>query len=140
MRRLCYNAAMEVTKQSADDFLSSLADAGQRKDSQMLMQLMRTATGVEPQMWGSIVGFGTVHYKYESGREGDTIVVGFAPRKGKIAVYGVVFYDQNREKMQKLGKVTVGKGCLYLKRLADVDTTLLKQMVAEAYQAKISTA
>jgi hypothetical protein len=98
---------------------------------------MRTITGVEPVVWGpSIIGYGTHHYRYDSGREGDTVAVGFAPRAQALVLYGVADYDQNLELAQSLGIHTTGKGCLYVKRLSDVNLDVLERMIKIAFEAR----
>lgn len=130
---------MNVTNQPVDDFLSSLPSKQRRIDSRTLIDLMREITGEEPKMWGlSIIGFGHLHYAYESGHEGDTMVVGFAPRKNALVLYGVVYYDQNLNLAERLGKHKTGKGCLYISKLADVDLEILKEMIEVAYKNRHS--
>ena len=116
-------------------FLDSVADEGKRKDSLALLEIMRRATGLEPVMWGpSIVGFGRYHYRYASGREGDTFYAGFSPRKNALTVYVAGGLEPHRSLVEKLGKHTTGVGCLYIKRLSDVDLAALEQLVREASQ------
>lgn len=122
---------------SVEDFLETIENSRRQQDSHELIGLMKSATGVSPKMWGtSIIGFGTHHYKYDTGREGDTVAVGFSPRKSALVLYGVVYYDQNSEEVTKLGKYKLGKGCLYITKLEDVDTALLKKMIAEAFSLR----
>jgi hypothetical protein len=112
------------------EFLEDLADERRRADSIEVLGLIREVTGLEPRMWGdSIVGFGSYHYTYESGREGDWFLTGFSPRKQNLTVYIMSGFDQEPELMQRLGKHTTGKSCLYLKRLGDVDREVLKELV-----------
>jgi len=123
------------TNQSVEQFLDAVADEQKRKDSFTILELMKQITGMEPKMWGSsIVGFGSYHYKYESGREGDTIMVGFSPRKQNLTIYNMGGVTQNEELLKKLGKHTVGGGCLYLKRLDDVDLPTLKSLIEESFK------
>jgi hypothetical protein len=115
---------------SVAEFLEDLADERRRADSIEVLGLIREVTGLEPRMWGdSIVGFGSYHYTYESGREGDWFLTGFSPRKQNLTVYIMSGFDQEPELMQRLGKHTTGKSCLYLKRLGDVDREVLKELV-----------
>jgi len=118
------------TAQSVERFLNGISDAGRREDCFTVAQIMQEITGCEPKMWGtSIVGFGSRHYKYDSGREGDWMLTGFSPRKQNLTLYitgGVEKYD---DLMEKLGKHTVGGSCLYIKRLADVDLPTLKKLI-----------
>ena len=88
-------------------------------------------------MWGpSIIGFGSIHYKYESGREGDMPLVGFSPRKAASVLYGAIGFDGAEKLLAKLGKHTTGKGCLYIKKLSDVDQKVLQTLVAKSLAAK----
>ena len=121
---------------SVEKFLSSIEDSKRQQDSRKLVELMQDATGVLPKMWGTIIGFGGHHYKYESGREGDTVAVGFAPRKNALVLYGVVYYDQNADEVTKLGKYKLGKGCLYINKLEDVNADHLKAMTAIAFKLR----
>jgi hypothetical protein len=125
----------KANEQSVEDFLNALPDERKRKDSFAIIELMKQVTGLEPTMWGSsIVGFGTYHYKYESGREGDNLIVGFAPRKQNLALYNLSGADQYDTLREKLGKHSMGGGCLYIKRLHDVDMGTLKQMIKAGFQ------
>jgi hypothetical protein len=122
------------TDQSVDDFLNALDDAQKRKDSFALLDLMREVTGMEAKMWGSsIVGFGSYHYRYASGREGDTMLVGFSPRKQNLTIYNMGSIDPDDERFKELGKHTTGKGCLYIKRLDDVDLPTLKALIEASF-------
>jgi hypothetical protein len=121
------------TKLSVTAFISAIADPARRADAKALAKLMQSASGKKPQMWGpSIIGFGSCHYKYESGREGDMPIVGFSPRKAATVLYGVA---GARDLLPKLGKHTTGKGCLYIKKLGDVDREVLETMVVNAVAA-----
>jgi hypothetical protein len=123
------------TKASVSGFIAALPDETKRADAKALVKMMQAATGEKPKMWGpSIVGFGSVHYVYDSGREGDMPLVGFSPRKPALVLYGVA---RTAEAMlPKLGKYTTGKGCLYIKKLADVDVKVLEKMIAFAAKTK----
>jgi hypothetical protein len=115
---------------SVEDFINAVEDDSRRRDCFAVLEMMRQATGSEPKMWGSsIVGFGDYHYHYASGREGDWFLVGFSPRKQNLTLY--LAYDLERRKalIDRLGKVKNGKGCLYLKSLADVDLAVLKELI-----------
>jgi hypothetical protein len=120
------------TSVSPAAFIKRVASEQQRKDCRDLIAMMRTITGEPPKMWGpSIVGFGTCHYVYESGREGDICLTGFSPRKPSLVLYiGSPLKDKTL--MSKLGKYTTGKGCLYIKKLDDVDRGVLRRLVATA--------
>ncbi len=124
------------TEQSAAAYIDELADDAKRADAKALVKLMQRATGEKPKMWGpSIVGFGSHHYKYESGREGDMPLVGFSPRKAAFVIYGVKGSSDSEALLAKLGKHTSGKGCLYIKKLADVDHKVLEALVVKAVAA-----
>jgi len=120
------------TTQSPAAFIAKVTNEQQRKDAKELVAMMREITGEPPKMWGpSIVGFGTLHYVYESGREGDICLTGFSPRKPNFVLYiGETLHDE--ETMAKLGKFKTGKGCLYIKRLDDVDRGVLRNLIAKA--------
>jgi len=125
------------TKVSAQEYLAAIEDEARRKDCNALARLMTKATKQPPTMWGSsIVGFGSYHYKYESGREGDMCLVGFASRKGEISLYGLTGTVEAQGLLAKLGKYKAGKGCLYVKTLADVDQKILEKLVACAAAEK----
>ncbi|MBV9992931.1 MAG: DUF1801 domain-containing protein [Alphaproteobacteria bacterium] len=120
----------KATKASVAEFIAAVPDAAKRADAKTLVKMMQAATGEKARMWGpSIVGFGSRHYVYESGREGDMPVVAFSPRKPAIVLYiGAVGDPQ----LARLGKHTTGKGCLYVKTLADVDVKVLDRLIANA--------
>lgn len=123
------------TKASVKAFIDAIKDDDQRKDARALLALMRRATGSTPRMWGpSIVGFGTYHYKYASGREGDYCVTGFSPRKGTLTLYVLAGLHLHADTLKKLGKHKAAGSCLHIKRLSDVDlptlTIIVKQGVA----------
>jgi nucleoid DNA-binding protein len=118
------------TEASVKDFLNQITDKQRRDDCFTIAQIMEDATGAKPKMWGpSIVGFGTFHYKYDSGREGDWLVTGFSPRKNDLTLYLMMGFEQHRELMAQLGKFKTSKSCLYLKRLDDVHLPTLKKLV-----------
>lgn len=126
------------TKPTEDDvkkFLESVEDPQRREDGLKMLALMEKLTGVKPVMWGSsIVGFGTQHYKSAAtGREGDWMAIGFSPRKQALTLYGLVYYEKNRAVAEKLGPHKLGKGCLYLKRLDDVDQKVLSDMIKKSF-------
>ena len=124
------------TKLSVTAFINAVADPARRADAKALIKLMQNASGEKPQMWGpSIIGFGTYHYRYDSGREGDMPVIGFSPRRAATVLYGVAGVSDSRTLLPKLGKHTTGKGCLYIKNLADVDQEVLQAMLARSVAA-----
>ena len=121
---------------SVPAFLDACGDEARRADAKVLARLMQMVTGDKPSMWGpSIVGFGSYHYIYESGREGDMPIVGFSPRKAAIVLYGAIGFVGAEALLAKLGKYTTGKGCLYIKKLADVDVKVLERLVEKAVDA-----
>lgn len=123
----------KVNDASVADFLGSVADEQKRKDSFEILKIMQQITKEEPKMWGpSIVGFGSYHYKYESGREGDWMQIGFSPRKQNITLYLIPGSERYQELMNKLGKYSTGKSCLYVKRLSDVNVDVLKELITES--------
>lgn len=131
----------QPTDQKISEYLDKIDKPERRADAEQLITLMNEATGEKPVLWGpSMVGFGSYHYKYPSGREGDALKVGFAMRKPKIVLYGLKFYDQiqtNEDLLSKLGPNEVGKGCIYIKSLADIDVAILKKMIHNAYHYKL---
>ena len=125
------------TKLSVAAFIDALPEPTRRADAKALVKLMQSAAGEKPKMWGpSIIGFGSYHYRYESGREGDTPVVAFSPRKAATVLYGMIGFSEAAALLARLGKHTTGKGCLYIKKLADVDQHVLEALVAKALAAK----
>jgi hypothetical protein len=120
----------QATPNSVADFIASIADEKQRGDCEALVGIFQKATKSEPRMWGpSIVGFGDYHYRYESGREGDWFYAGFSPRKAAITLYFCGYLEFHGELLAKLGKYKSGKGCLYIKSLADVDAKVLRELI-----------
>ena len=125
------------TQASVEQYFAAIADSDRRKDCGILARLMAKATKHPARMWGtSIVGFGSHHYKYASGREGDICQVGFSSRKGDISIYGRASAPAQEEFLARLGKHKTGKGCLYIRKLADVDVKVLEQLVAAAVGVK----
>lgn len=118
------------TAESVKDFINKIPDEERRADCFQVAKIMEEITGEKPKMWGpSIVGFGTYHYKYASGREGDWLITGFSPRKKDLTLYIMMGFEKHGELMKKLGKHSVSKSCLYIKRLADVDIPTLKKLI-----------
>ena len=119
------------TKENANsvkDFLSSIENEQKRLDCFEVVKIMEEATGQKAKMWGtSIVGFGSYHYKYDSGHEGDMCKVGFSPRKANITLYGMMCELQDVDVLKKLGKHKISGSCMHLNKLADVDKTILKK-------------
>jgi uncharacterized protein DUF1801 len=122
--------------ETVSTFLDAIPDERRRDDARLLIALMREVTGAEPALWPpSIIGFGTYHYRYASGREGDTVAVGFAPRTAQTVIYLVGYLDGYADLLDRLGPHRRGKGCLYLKRVADADQDVLREIVARSYRA-----
>jgi len=130
-------AKTKPTARTLAQFLDEkVPDADRRKDCETIVGLMEKATKRSAVMWGpNIVGFGTYHYKYESGREGDSPVIGFSPRKTDLTLYGLGIND-SPDLMKKLGKVKTGKGCLYIKKLSDVDLSTLMELIQRGVDSK----
>ena len=123
----------KVNDASVDKFLKSIPDETKREDSYQLLDLMKQITGREPKMWGSsIVGFGSYHYVYDTGREGDWFVTGFSPRKQNLTLYIMPGFQEYDDLLKKLGKHSTGKSCLYIKKLDDVDRKVLKQLITKS--------
>ncbi|MFP4438788.1 MAG: DUF1801 domain-containing protein [Chloroflexaceae bacterium] len=125
----------QPNEQSVTDFLNAVTDAQKHQDCATILELMQEVTGEQPRMWGgSIVGFGSYHYKYASGREGDWFLTGFSPRKQNLTLYIMAGFDAYDELLQRLGKHKLGKSCLYIKRLADIDLATLKDLVRQSVE------
>jgi hypothetical protein len=121
---------------SVTDFLNKIEDEQKRKDGFKLLKMMRTITRTEPKMWGSsIIGFGDIHYKYDSGREGDWFITGFSPRNQNLTLYVIGSFKPHVNLLKKLGKHKTGVGCLYIKKLKDVDTKVLKELIQVSVNA-----
>ena len=126
-------AKTKPNRKSVRKFLESVENEKQREDAFALLEIMKKVTGEEPKMWGpSIVGFGSYHYKYASGREGDWLLTGFSPRKQALTLYIMAGFSRYDDLMAKLGKHTTGKSCLYIKRLDDVHLPTLERLVRES--------
>ncbi|HEY4934217.1 MAG TPA: DUF1801 domain-containing protein [Terriglobales bacterium] len=125
------------TEVSVSKFIEAITDETKRADAKALVKLMQSASGEKPKMWGpAIVGFGSIHYKYESGREGDMPVIAFSPRKAASVLYGAIGFDGADKLLAKLGNHTTGKGCLYIKNLSDLDQKVLGTLVLRSLAAK----
>ena len=121
----------QANSASVAAFIEAIADSGRRADAKTLVRLMREASGETPKMWGpSIIGFGSYHYRYDSGREGDAPLVGFSPRKSATVLYLHLGLADSNALLARLGKHTMGKGCLHIKKLADVDEKALREIVS----------
>jgi hypothetical protein len=121
------------TGASVTAFMAAISDRAMRADAKKVAAMMRRATGKRARMWGpSIVGYGSYHYRYASGREGDFMITGFSPRKRALTVYIMPGFSRFDTLMSKLGKYRTGKSCLYIRRLTDVDETVLEQIIEES--------
>jgi len=118
------------TEESVKDFINKIADEERRADCFQIAKIMEEVTGKKPKMWGpSIVGFGSFHYKYASGRQGDWPVTGFSPRKKDLTLYLMMGFEKHGELMKQLGKHSTSKSCLYIKRLSDIHVPTLKKLI-----------
>ena len=123
----------KLTDASVEDFLNTVENEQKRKDCFEILKIMKQVTKEMPKMWGtSIVGFGSYHYKGASGREGDWMLTGFSPRKQNLTLYLMGGFDSHKDLLKKLGKYKTSVGCLYIKKLDDVDKKVLKELVTES--------
>ena len=129
---------MRRTDASVERFLAGVADEQQQEDSRRLCAMMQEITGEPPALWGtSIIGFGTYHYRYASGREGDSALASFSPRRRRLAIYLVgEFESRHRSVLARLGPHKTGKGCLYIKRLDDVDHDALRDLIDRSVRVR----
>ena len=127
------NLKTKATKVSVDKFLKSVADKQKREDSHRIIDMMKKITKEKPKMWGpSIIGFGKYHYKYASGHEGDMCIAGFSPRKTALTIYLTPRFKKFNGLLKKLGKHKMTVSCLCIKKLADVDEKVLKELISES--------
>lgn len=130
----------KVNDQSVVKFLNGIGDEKRRRDCFTVLELMKQATKAEPRMWGSaIVGFGSYHYTYASGREGDWPLIGFSPRKQNLTLYLMPGFEQYDALLKTLGKHKTGKVCLYINRLDDVHLPTLKKLIQQSVKHMIKT-
>ena len=123
------------TRASVEHFIGSVGNETRRRDSREMLRVMEEITGHPPRMWGnSMVGFGSYHYRYESGREGDFFLTGFSPRKAAIAVYIMPGFDRYGDLLERLGPHKTGKSCLYLKSLDSIDRTVLGELIRDSVE------
>ncbi|MFW5892205.1 MAG: DUF1801 domain-containing protein [Bacteroidota bacterium] len=129
-KRMAYKNKTTQTDVDVLDFLNSYVDQETKKqDSFRLLELMQSWSGFEPKIWGSsIIGFGSYHYKYKSGHEGDAPLIGFSPRKNAISLYVMASGLENKKILENLGKFKMGKACIYVKKLQDIDIKILEQL------------
>jgi hypothetical protein len=117
-------------------YLEGVADERRRRDAQAAVELFREATGAQPRMWGAgMIGFGRQPYRTADGKEREWFAVGLSPRKASLTLYGLTYYESNQDLLDRLGPHTTGKGCLYVKRLDDVDRDVLVELVARGWKA-----
>jgi hypothetical protein len=121
------------TKASVDKFIDAIKDESIQSDCYKIIKIMKSVTKEEPKMWGpSIIGFGSYHYKYASGREGDMCIAGFSPRKQNLTIYLMPGFGTQQDHLKKLGKYKTSKVCLYIKSLNDIDVKVLKEMISHS--------
>lgn len=124
----------QVTEESVLEYVEAIGHETRKKDAYVILDMMKEISGMEPKMWGpSIIGFGSCHYKYESGHEGDMPLLSFSPRKARQVLYVLNNYEGQEAHLEKLGKYKTGKVCLYVNKLADVDPSVLKEITKAAY-------
>jgi len=125
----------KVNDESVEAYLASIENDQRREECSVIDRLMQRATRLEPKMWGaSIVGYGSYHYKYASGREGDWLATGFAPRKQAMTIYVMLGFGNYDELMARLGKYKTGKSCLYVNKLENIDIDVLEQLVRRSFK------
>lgn len=130
-----YELKTKQNGQNVEEFLNSVSNRKRREDSFTILEMMKQVTKLEPKMWGpSIVGFGTYHYKYASGHEGDMCMIGFSPRKQSLTLYILSNFENYKALMKQLGKYKTGKSCLYINKLEDVDLPTLKKLIQEGFK------
>ncbi|MCC5889800.1 MAG: DUF1801 domain-containing protein [Alkalibacterium sp.] len=125
-----YKAKTKETDASVTRFIESVEKESKKQDAYRLLSIFEEASGMEAKMWGdSIIGFGSYHYKYASGHEGDSMLGGFSPRKAKISLYMATGFPERERYLSRLGKHTSGKGCVYINKVDDIDTDVLKDFI-----------
>ncbi len=139
-----YEQKTKADTGAVEEFLAALPDPVKRADSYALIAMMEEISGEPPVLWGSMIGFGHYHYTYPTGHEGDAFLIGFAPRKAEFSLYlmGCYFPEQTERRdalLARLGKHRMGKACLYIKRLSDVDTDVLRELAAISVQVLRAT-
>lgn len=128
------------TGQAASEFVDALETPRRVEHGRLLLEIFARATGEEPVMWGpTMIGYGKVHYRYATGREGDTFRVGFSPRKAKISLYGLTGSPRAEELLARLGKHSAGQACLYINKPEDIDLAVLEEMIREAWESDLTS-
>jgi hypothetical protein len=128
-----YELKTKETENSVIEFIEKVENPKKREDAYRLLDIFTETTGYSAKMWGpSIIGFGSYHYKYKSGHEGDYLMVGFSPRKAKISLYFSAYDSVREELLKDFGKHTAGKGCVYINKVADIDIEVLKKLIKQS--------
>ncbi|ETI68258.1 DUF1801 domain-containing protein [Neobacillus vireti] len=132
---MSYQQKTKETDHSVVEFIESVDNPKKREDAYKLVDIFSETTGFEAKMWGpSIIGFGSYHYKYDSGHEGDAPLVGFSPRKAKISLYFAPGEPKRENLLKEFGKHTTGKGCVYINKVADIDIAVLQSLIVQSVQ------
>lgn len=132
---MSYQQKTKETDNSVIEFIENVENPKKREDAYKLIDIFTETTGFDAKMWGpSIIGFGSYHYKYESGHEGDAPLVGFSPRKAKISLYFAPGETKREELLKEFGKHTTGKGCVYINKVADIDIAVLEELITQSIQ------
>jgi hypothetical protein len=130
-----YQQKTKETDNSVIEFIENVENPKKREDAYKLIDIFTETTGFDAKMWGpSIIGFGSYHYKYESGHEGDAPLVGFSPRKAKVSLYFAPGETKREELLKNFGKYTTGKACVYINKIADIEITVLKELITLSVQ------
>ncbi|MFF2448259.1 DUF1801 domain-containing protein [Neobacillus sp. NPDC058068] len=132
---MSYQQKTKETDHSVVEFIESVENPKKREDAYKLVDIFSETTGFEAKMWGpSIIGFGSYHYKYDTGHEGDAPLVGFSPRKAKISLYFAPGEPKREDLLKEFGKHTTGKGCVYINKVADIDISVLQSLITQSVQ------
>lgn len=135
---MAYDQKTKPTDISPADFIAELDHKTRKADSEALLALLGDITGLKPKMWGpTMIGFGEYHYTYDSGHSGKSFMTGFSPRKAHLVLYVMPGYGDYADELARLGKHKMGKACLYINKLADVDMTVLEEIVSDGYQKMV---
>jgi hypothetical protein len=127
-------------KNSVPAFIKTIPDQQRQKDALGIIEIMKEQSGFEPKMWGpAIIGFGSYHYKYESGHEGDAPLVGFSPRKTEFALYLISTFDKREELLKQFGKHKTSKFCIYIRKLEDINVAVFKKMISNSLKSQMAT-
>ncbi|RLL45142.1 DUF1801 domain-containing protein [Oceanobacillus piezotolerans] len=130
-----YELKTKENDRSVIEFIESVENPKKREDAYRLLDIFTETTGFQAKMWGtSIIGFGSYHYKYATGHEGDAPLVGFSPRKAKVSLYFATGDERREELLKAFGKHTTGKACVYINKVADIDTEVLKKLILQSIE------